>query len=67
MRSQIEQAVEQTDVLDDIDIKSAAKEAKIGWVKTLLIAALWPLLKKVLLKKINRRVVEIIEQVLNGL
>lgn len=64
MRAAIEKQVEQTDVLADIDIKAIAKEAKIGWVKTLLIAALWPVLKGLLLKKLNARIVQIIEDVI---
>lgn len=66
MRARIEQAIEQTDILQDIDIKAVAKESKLGWVKTLLIAAVWPLIKKALSKKIAPKIVDIIENVLKG-
>ena len=67
MRAQIVNAVENTDVLEGIHIKAIAKEAKIGWVKTLLIAALWPVLKGLLLKKVNARIVQLIENVIEGI
>lgn len=65
MRAAIEQQVEQTDVLADIDIKDVSKAAKIGWLKTLLIAAVWPLIKKELLKRLNSRIVQLIEDVIS--
>lgn len=66
-RLQIEQAVSNTDIFEDIDIKDVLKESKVGWLKTLLIAALWPTLKKILSARLNPKLVAIIEQVLQGL
>lgn len=67
MRAAIEQQVERMDVLADIDIKEVSKAAKIGWLKTLLIAAVWPLIKKELLKRVNSRIVQLIEDVIDVL
>jgi len=66
-RLQIQEAVESTDVLSDFDIKDAVKKAKVGWLKALIIAAVWPLIKKELLKHLNARIVLLIEDVINGI
>lgn len=65
-RRQIEASLADKDVFEGIDIKEVTKEAKIGWLKSLLIAAVWPLLKSVLLKKINPKIVDIIDDILMG-
>lgn len=65
-RRELEELVDETDVLADVNIKDLAKEAKLGWLKTLLITAVWPILKELLLKKINPKIVEIIDKVIQS-
>ena len=65
-RAFITEAVEQTDLFEGIDIKQVSREAKIGWLKTLILVAVWPLIKSVLLQKVNPKIVKIIDQVING-
>lgn len=66
-RREIEEAVVQTDVLGAIDIVEVAKEAKLGWLKTILVKAVWPLIKPLLLKRLNPVLVNLIDNILNGL
>lgn len=66
-REEIETAVDQTDVLAHIDITEVAKEAKLGWLKTLLVKAVWPLIKPLLLKRLNPVLVNLIDSFLLGL
>lgn len=63
----IQQRVEHEKLLDSIDIREVAKEAKLGWVKTLLLLAVWPLIKPILAKKLDPKVIKIIEDLLNTL
>lgn len=63
-RAAIYDKVEQSDVLQDFDIKAATKSAKIGWLKSLIIAAVWPLIKKELIKHLNAKIVALIEGVM---
>ena len=62
-REEIELLVDQSDVLADVDIKEASKEAKIGWIRTLIVVAVWPLMKRVLLKKVNPKILELIDKI----
>lgn len=66
-KNQIEQVVFNADLLQDVDIKDVAREAKIGWLKSLIVIAVWPLIKSVLLKRLNPKVVELIDRVINGM
>lgn len=64
-RDSIEEYVYTTDLLD-VDIKRVAKSAKIGWLKSLIIIAVWPLIKHELLKHMNPKIVNFLDDVLNG-
>lgn len=66
-RREIEIEVEQTDVLAGIDIVEVAKEAKLGWIKVLLIKTVWPIIKPLLLKRLNPVLVNLIDNILNQL
>jgi hypothetical protein len=66
-RLEIENQVEQTDVLAHIDITEVAKEAKLGWLKTILVKAVWPIIKPLLLKRLNPVLVNLIDNILNNL
>lgn len=66
-RIEVEIAVEETDVLAHIDIVEVAKEAKLGWLKVLLIKTVWPLIKPLLLKRLNPVLVNLIDSLLIGL
>lgn len=66
-RREVEIAVEETDVLAHIDIVEVAKEAKLGWLKVLLIKTVWPLIKPLLLKRLNPVLVNLIDSLLISL
>lgn len=66
-KNQIEQAVFNADLLQYVNIKEVTKEAKIGWLKSLIVIAVWPLIKSVLLKRLNPKVVDLIDRVINGM
>lgn len=58
------QQIEQTDLLADITPQDLAKEAKLGWIKKLLIVAIWPLIKPYIAKKIGSKLAEILDDLL---
>lgn len=58
------QQIEQADLLADITPHDLAKEAKLGWLKKLLIAAIWPLIKPFIQKKIGEKLTEILDDLL---
>jgi hypothetical protein len=58
------QQIEQTDLLADINPHDLAKEAKLGWLKKLLIVAIWPLIKPYIAKKIGAKLAEILDDLL---
>lgn len=58
------QQIEQADLLADITPQDLAKEAKLGWLKKLLIAAIWPLIKPFIQKKIGEKLTEILDDLL---
>jgi len=58
------QQIEQTDLLADITPQDLAKEAKLGWLKKLLIVAIWPLIKPFIAKKIGEKLANILDDLL---
>lgn len=66
-RREIEETIDNTDVLAHIDIVEVAKEAKLNWLKVLLIKTVWPLIKPLLLKRLNPVLVNLIDSLLIGL
>lgn len=58
------QQIEQTDLLADVTPQDLAKEAKLGWIKKILIIAIWPLIKPFIAKKIGAKLTEILDDLL---
>lgn len=63
-RSAIQSIVQDSDIFQDVDIKQTVKEAKIGWLKALIVIAVWPILKSILQKKVNPKLIDLIDDVL---
>lgn len=59
-RREVEMILEQHDLLEDIKPEELAKEAKLGWLKRLLIIAVWPIIKPFIAKKVGSKVADII-------
>jgi len=59
----IQEKVNNTDLFEDVNIRDVSKEAKIGWLKTLILVAVWPIIKSILLRKISPRLVDLIDEV----
>ena len=59
----IQEKVNNIDLFQDVNIKEVSKEAKIGWLKTIILVAVWPIIKSILLRKINPRLVDLIDEV----
>lgn len=55
------QQIEETDLLADINPQDLAKEAKLGWLKKILIIAIWPLIKPYISKKIGTKLADILD------
>lgn len=66
-RREIIEYVNEVDLLADVTPQELAKEAKLGWLKKLLIIAIWPLIKPFLAKKIGVKLTEVLENVLEGI
>ncbi len=66
LREKVESSVSSTDVLD-VDIKAITKSAGISWIKRILIAVVWPDIKRELLKHVNPRIVDLLDDILRGL
>lgn len=64
-RAEIMMAVDQVDLLADVKPEELAKEAKLGWLKRLLIIAVWPLIKPFIAQKIGNRLAEVLEDILD--
>lgn len=58
------QQINDTDLLADITPHDLAKEAKLGWLKKILIIAIWPLIKPYIQKKIGEKLTEILDDLL---
>lgn len=63
-RREVEIILEQHDLLEDIKPEELAKEAKLGWLKRLLIIAVWPIIKPFIAKKVGSKVADIIGNLL---
>lgn len=62
MRRRVLDVVQSTDFLEDVKPEELAKEAKLGWLKRILIIAVWPLIKPFIAKKIGERLTEVLEE-----
>lgn len=58
------QQIEETDLLADINPNELAKEAKLGWLKKILIVAIWPLIKPFIQRKIGLKLAEVLDDLL---
>ena len=63
-RKEILMAVDQVDFLADVKPEELAKEAKLGWLKRLLIIAIWPIIKPFIAKKIGVKLADVLENIL---
>lgn len=61
-RRRVLDVVQSTDFLEDVKPEELAKEAKLGWLKRILIIAVWPLIKPFIAKKIGERLTEVLEE-----
>lgn len=59
----IQEKVNNTDLFEDVNIRDVSKEAKIGWLKTIILVAVWPIIKSILLRKISPKLVDLIDEV----
>lgn len=66
-REYVIQELQKTDLLSDVTPQDLAKEAKLGWIKRLLIIAVWPLIKPYIQKKIGEKLADSIELILEGI
>lgn len=58
------QQIEQADLLADIKPQDLAKEAKLGWLKKLLIIAIWPLIKPYIASKVSMKLASLLDDLL---
>lgn len=58
------QQIEQADLLADITPQDLAKEAKLGWLKKLLIVAIWPLIKPYIASKVSAKLANLLDDLL---
>lgn len=66
-REYVLQEISNVDLLSDITPQELAKEAKLGWLKKLLIIAIWPLIKPFIAKKIGEKLADALENILEGI
>jgi hypothetical protein len=59
----IQEKVNNIDLFQDVNIRDVSKEAKIGWLKTIILVAVWPIIKSILLRKISPKLVDLIDDV----
>lgn len=59
----IQEKVNNVDLFEDVNIREVSKEAKIGWLKTIILVAVWPIIKSILLRKISPKLVDLIDEV----
>lgn len=64
-RREVLMAIEEVDLLQDIKPEELAKEAKLGWLKRLLIIAIWPIIKPFIAKKIGAKLADVLENILD--
>lgn len=64
-KQEIIMEVRSNDLLEYIKPEELAKEAKLGWLKRLLIIAVWPLIKPFIAKKVGEKVADIIGTLLD--
>jgi len=64
-RREIIQAVQEVDLLEGVSPQELAKEAKLGWLKRILIIAIWPLIKPYIASKIGAKLAEVLEDLLD--
>lgn len=66
-RRELIEYVQEVDLLADVTPQDLAKEAKLGWLKKLLIIAIWPLIKPFIAKKIGERLANVLEGLLDDI
>jgi len=66
-RREVIEAIQEVDLLADVNPQELAKEAKLGWLKRLLIIAVWPLIKPYIASKIGARLAEVLENLLDDI
>lgn len=66
-RRELIEYVQEVDLLADVTPQDLAKEAKLGWLKKLLIIAIWPIIKPFIAKKIGARLAEVLEGLLDDI
>lgn len=59
----IQEKVNNVDLFQDVNIREVSKEARIGWLKTIILVAVWPIIKSILLRKISPKLVDLIDEV----
>lgn len=57
--------IAQESIIDNIDIKSVVKDAKLGWLKEFFLLKIWPLIKDKLEQKLKEIIVDLIEKIVN--
>lgn len=63
----IKQEFEKADVLNVIDPKEIAKEAKLSLIYRLMFVIVWPKIKPFISAKIGAKFADLIEQILGGI
>lgn len=66
-RRELIEYVQEVDLLADVTPQDLAKEAKLGWLKKILIIAIWPLIKPFIAKKIGERLANVLEGLLEDI
>lgn len=59
--------VSKVDLLADVDPKEASKDGKLSWIKRLIFIAVWPWVKPYIARKVNEKIAETIEDILEGI
>lgn len=63
-RRELIEYVKEVDLLADVSPQDLAKEAKLSWIKKILIIAIWPIIKPFIAKKIGAKLAEVLEGIL---
>ena len=66
-RREVIEYVQEVDLLADVTPQDLAKEAKLGWLKKILIIAIWPLIKPFIAKKVGERLADVLEGLLDDI
>lgn len=66
-RREVIEYVQEVDLLADVTPQDLAKEAKLGWLKKILIIAIWPLIKPFIAKKVGLKLADVLEGLLDDI